>query len=406
MPLNAYKRKNGVYYIRGKHHGRPVDQSARTRVKSVAEAIAEKLEREIFEEVVLGKQPERTFAEAAVGYMETDGERKYLKRILAAPVLLANKQRAAFGAVLLKDIDQELINQVAAHIHPNDADSTRNRQVLTPIAYVLNYASEQPTWGYKAFRMRRPKQPKGRLDWRMPEEIEWWIANSGHVAPLITAYAGTGARASELVHLSWENVSPDAYSFTLWEEDTKAGVARSVTLQRRVREALPSRTAGRVWRNSKGAPWHDYDAINLHLYKVMEAEVERRADREEREAMKTLRSAQRSWKRTKDEQSQARTALRQMVETVRVRTQTPKLHLHALRHTWATWAYAVTRDINFVMEQGGWASEKLALRYIHGATPDLARRVKAHGWEIDARTVDEPVENKSPIVFPEGASNQ
>ena len=405
MPLNAYKRKNGVYYIRGKHHGRSVDQSARTRVKSVAAAIAEKLEREIFEEVVLGKKPERTFAEAAVGYMESGGERKYLKRILACPVVLQNKERRAFGAILLKDIDQEIINQVATQLHADHADSTRNRQVSTPIAYVLNYAAEQPTWGYTAFRMRRPQQPRGRLDWRMPEEIEWWIDKAGHVAPLVIAYAGTGARASEMIYLDWEDVSPDAYSFTLWEEDTKAGVARSVTLQRRVRDALPARGTGRVWRNLRGAPWHDYDAINLHLYKVMEAEVERRADREERESIKTLRGAQRSWKRTKEEQAQASAALRGMIEQVRVRTQTSKLHLHVLRHTWATWAYAVTRDINFVMEQGGWASEKLALRYIHGATPDLAARVKAHGWEIDARTVSEPVGNKSPTAFPIGATN-
>lgn len=404
MPFYAYKRKNGVYYIRGQHHGRSLDRSSRSRVRSVADAIIEKLEREIFEEVVQGKAPERTFAEAALGYMKTMGkDKKYLKRILIAPVRIG-KEQMAFGVVTLKKIDQDVINQVAMHLHPDDANSTRNRQVFTPIASVLNYASEQPSWGYTAFRIRRPEQPKGRIDWRMPEEIEWWLANAEHLAPMLTAYVGTGARATELVQLDWPDVSPDAYSFTLWEDETKSGAARSIVLQRRVRDALPSRGQGRVWRNLKGAPWHDYDAINLHLYKMMEREVERRADTAEREAMRTLRSAQRSWKRTKDEQGAARAALRELVEKVRLRTETPRLHLHVLRHTWATWAYAVTRDLDFVMKYGGWASEKLALRYIHGGTPDLARRVLDHGWEIDARTPVEPAANKSPRNFPDAAA--
>lgn len=404
MPLNPYKRKSGIYYIRGKHHGRSVDQSARTRVRSVADAIVEKLEREIFEEIVLGKKPERTFAEAAVGYLETTGkDKRYLKRILVAPVA-HEKQKMAFGVMLLKNIDQNIINQVAAHLHASDANSTKNRHVFTPIASVLNYASEQPSWGYSAFRLRRPEQPPGRIDWRMPEEIEWWIANSGHVAPMLIGYVGSGARASELVQLDWPDVSPDAYSFTLWEDETKSGAARSVILQRRVRDALPARASGRVWRNLKGAPWHEYDAINLHLYKIMEREVERRADVAERDAIKMLRAAQRSWKRAKDEQSAARAALRDLIERVRARTKTPRLHLHVLRHTWATWAYAVTRDLDFVMKHGGWASEKLALRYIHGGTPDLARRVLDHGWEIDARTSAEPGANKPPTILPDAGA--
>lgn len=381
MPINVYKRPNGIYHLRGKHHGRRIDQSARTRVKSVADAIAEKLERKIFDEEILGKERERTFAEAAIGYMESGGERKYLKRILATPVKL-DKEQMAFGALALKRIDQTVLNQVAALLYPDAKGSTKNRHVFTPISSVLNFASEQPTWNYAGFRIRRPEEPKGRLDWRTPEEIEWWIERAEHVAPIFTAYVGTGARATEQINLDWINVTPAGHAFTLWEDETKAETARTVDLQSRVRAVLPPRSRGKVWRNSRGEPWHDYDAINLHLYKITEREVERAADAEERASIKTLRSAQRSWKRTPEEQSQARAALRQLIETIRVREHVPRIHLHVLRHTWATWAYAVTRDITFVMEQGGWASEKLALRYIHGAKADLAAQVRDHGWEM------------------------
>lgn len=405
MPLNVYKRPSGIYHIRGKHHGRSIDQSARTRIKSVADSIAEKLERQIFDEEVLGKKPARTFAEAAVGYMESGGERPLLKRILACPIVIEG-ERCAFGALKLPLIDQSVINQVAAALYPNDVkQSTITRRVITPICYVLNYAAEQPTWNYAGFRIRRPTQPKGRIDWRMPEEIEWWLKRAAHVTPLLTSYVGTGARASELVFLDWINVSPAGHRFTLWEDETKASTARSVDLQRRVRDVLPDRGHGAVWRNLAGEPWHDYDAINLHLYKITEREVERAVGADERDAIKTLRSATRSWKRTTEEQAQARTALRDLIERRRVEKRIPKLHLHVLRHTWATWAYAVTKDITFVMGQGGWASEKIALRYIHGATRDLAAHVLDHGWEMDPGTAPEPRQNEAPSDLPTAASS-
>jgi integrase len=121
---------------------------------------------------------------------------------------------------------------------------------------------------------------------------------------------------------------------------TKGDYPRGVDLPRRVRDALAERGEGAVFRNSRGEAWHGYDAINLML-------------RRHREARPDLSPA----------------------------------HCHLFRHTWATWAYACTRDLTFVAQSGGWRSLGLLGRYTHAASPDLARAVLSKGWEYSGREI-------------------
>lgn len=323
MPLRLEQYASGIYRIRGSHHGRRVDASAKTRIRADAEKVLEATERKIFDEAVLGKPPERTFAEAAAGYMRGGGEREHLTAILLK-----------IGTRPLKEVTQDVIDDVALALFPKDgaADSTRLRKVYTPISAVMVWASD--AWGLDRRRIRRPSPPQGRVDWRTPAEIEQWLVTLPRLAPLLSAYVGTGARASEMLDLRWKDVSPAAQRMTFWE--TKGGYSRHVDLQGRVRAQLPQRAdpSDLVWLNSRGEPWHGYDAVNLALRKAAKKHA------------------------------------------------LPHLHLHVLRHTWATWAYAVTKDLTFVMGQGGWKSADLAMRYVHAGTDDLAAEVLAHGWTI------------------------
>jgi integrase len=318
MPLSLVKRPNGYFYLRGTHHGVSIRQSAGTRERSAAEAVKEALEREIFERVVLGKQPDRSFAEAAEGYMRSGGEREFM-----APIL------RAIGEMPLKAITQDVIDKTAEKLFPTQKPSTRLRKVYTPISAVMSWAAD--AWGTERRRIRRPSEGPGRVDWRTPDEIEALLA----ICPdplrgLITFYVGTGCRASEALGLDWKDVSLKGHRATFWE--TKGGYSRHVDLQPRVRDALPARTTGPVWLNSRGEAWHAYDAINLRLRAITKS------------------------------------------------AGLPPIHCHVLRHTWATWAYACTRDLTFLMGQGGWKSSELAMRYIHAGTDDLAEAVKARGW--------------------------
>jgi integrase len=378
MPLKLYKRSSGVFYLRGTHHRERVDESTRTRVRADAEAIKEKREREIFDQAVLGIAQQRSFAEAAIDYMESGGERRYLQPILVAWIKVDGRD-VQFGAMLLDDIDQAVLNQLAKVLKPGVSGATINRAVFTPVMSVLNYAKRQrKKFQYLGLSVRRPGVEKVPVDYRQPEEIEWWLERCGQLRAMITAYVGTGARASELIKLECTNVSPDQRSVTLWEKDTKSAVARSVVLQKRVRDCWPHRSKGRVFLNSDGEPWADYRAINTFLWRITEREVRGAADSIDLAELKQLKRLC----RTLPVGQRPVKPYRALVLRVAQEKEVPMLHLHTLRHTWATWSYAVTRDITWVKEQGGWASADLVHRYMHSGTRDLGAVVQAHGWTM------------------------
>ncbi len=95
MPLKLYPRKSGIFHIRGTVQGKRVDESARTRVRSEAEAIRAKLEADLFKRAVYGDKSVATFAEAAVVYMEAGRPNDHIAALLAE-----------IGLTKLSDIDQ------------------------------------------------------------------------------------------------------------------------------------------------------------------------------------------------------------------------------------------------------------------------------------------------------------
>lgn len=326
MPLKLYPRPNGIYHIRGTVQGQRYDQSARTRDRSEAEAIRAHLEAEAFKRAVYGDRAVATFAEAAIGYMKAGGEPDHL------PPLIAK-----LGSKRLADINQMVVDDLAAgrDVKP----STLIRQVYTPVLAVMNFGAQQGLCNRPS--IRKPKVRTSKTDYLTPDEAEAWIAElPPYLAQLVTFYLGTGCRASEAIEMEWSDVSPEAERAVFWR--TKKDYPRGVDLPRRVRSSLPERTEGAVFLNSRGEPWHGYDAVNLML------------------------------RRIREQKARQKIALR-------------RVHLHLLRHTWATWAYACTRDLTFVMQQGGWRSLSILGRYTHAGSPDLARQVLAKGWEFGGR---------------------
>lgn len=406
LQLRPYKHPvSGIYQIRGTYLGKSVDESASTRDESVAWGVIKQREREIYEEVVLQKPRERSFAEAAIGYMKAGGEKKFLPPILSAEFRVEGKKRI-FGELLLKEIDQGVIDDLALLLYPmrdtadkeRAAGATRNRQVYTPVSAVLQYGANQKAWGFSKSKIVRPSADLGRVDWRTPKEIQWWLDRAGPEKAIITGYVGTGARASELVKLDWPDVTPLNHRFTLWEKDTKAGKARGLDLQMRVRGSLPQRPTnglGPVYRNSKGERWTVL-AIEKALGCITVREARAAATELEAEEIATCVHKAASKKFSADVQSQARKRAQDLYETIAARENIPWIHPHIFRHTWATWAYAVTRDLAWLMEQGGWAKPDMALRYTHVGTIDLAEDVLSYGWEIRAGRQERPLALPAP----------
>ena len=282
MPLTVSTRPNGVYYIRGTVQGIRFDQSARTRSRSEAQAIADKLAADAFKRSVFGARTVATFAEAVEGYLNAGGDPTHLDPLIVS-----------LGPKKLADVMQAEVDKLAAKRQA--APATLVRQLYTPVQAVLNFAASDA--GGKLcdpVRFRKPKVRNARTEYLTPEEAEAWIKSlPGYLGRLFVFYLSKGCRASEALNLQWQDVSPEGERVVFWE--TKGGYARSARLGKRARAVLPERGEGFVFRNRRGEPWHGYDAINLMF-------------RRHHEKHPTLRP----------------------------------VHCHLLRHTWATWAYAAT----------------------------------------------------------------
>jgi integrase len=234
MPLKLVPPRQGRspnWTVRGTYLGVSINRSAGTGDKRLARRILRQWAKDI-ESGELGGRTGATFDVAALAYMKAGGERRYL-----APLL------NHFGARPLDRIDQNAVDRAAIDLYPNASPATRNRQVYTPIAAVLRHADP----GH-ALRLRRPKQPRGRVRWIEPAQAHRLIAAaSPKLRPLIVFLLGTGCRIGEAISLDWEKVSLER-SF-VWIGETKNGEPRGVHLPDAVLVELANVTArqGRVF---------------------------------------------------------------------------------------------------------------------------------------------------------------
>lgn len=165
--------------------------------------------------------------------------------------------------------------------------------------------------------------------------------------PTLRALILTGARWGELVKVAWSDVDVDASTITLTAENTKTERERKIPLdpemlatieelrriQARLLGVVPQRNH-RVFRTSTGANWMR-DAANFHRYLHNAMSAGHVAYRDESGAV---------------------------------------LHVHALRHTFATRLLRAGVDIGIVSRLLGHADPALTIRVYQHADVDVLRR--------------------------------
>ena len=157
--------------------------------KRAAEEIRAKREAEILTESIYGRTATTTFAQAALSFLEEDGSRRFVMRVLDH-----------FGTTPLRLIGQETIDTAASKLYPKASTATRNRQVYTPVSAILHHAARKG-WCPRP-TLARPKTARVEVRWLKPEEAERLIAASGeHLRPLVVSWLYTGARAGEALWL-------------------------------------------------------------------------------------------------------------------------------------------------------------------------------------------------------------
>ena len=312
------------WYLRGSVRGIAVDESTGVADRKIAETIRAKREWALIEQSIHGTKATATFLEAAVSYLETGGERRYLKRLIDH-----------FGTTPLTAIDQAAIDRAANILRFEVGPATLNRQVYTPMSAVLKHAHKRGLCELR--RIERPRQPKGRVRWLTPVEADRLIeACSPHLRPLVIFLFYTGARLSEALYLSWREV--DLGSQQVRFLDTKNGTDRGVPLHPRVLAELTRLVGpgGAVFRRPDSQPYCD----------------------------------------SRGSGSPIKTGFKGACRRAGISDFSP----HDCRHTWATWYYAATRDLIGLMELGGWSDERMVLRYAHMNVSHLSASIAALPW--------------------------
>lgn len=346
MPLKLWRRTKGAnWIIRGTVAGKSIWESTGTNQRRLAEAKRQRLEQELLERDALGVAATITFAEAILLYIEAGGEARFLDRII----------RFAGPDTLLKDINNSWIREAARELYPDCAPSTIDRQLVTPVSAIVNMAAEDDLCPPRKFRKRA--KDNARIRWITPEEAEELLgaieALAPHIARPVALMLGGSARSGEALRVTRADLHIPTGE--VWIDQTKTGEPRRLRLPKRALDLvldgeLPEE--GPICLTPKGAPYVMRKSGGGQIAGAF-AKAAKAAGLDPHEV-------------------------------------TP----HVLRHTWATWYFAATKDFGGLMDLGGWKSPAMANRYRKLAPEDLANRLLAHGWNFGRD------EFRGPVVVP------
>lgn len=212
--------KRTIYYISGTYAGHRIRESLGTDRRETAQRLFETKRKEIIAALDAGTDRKLKFATAAAGYIEnSDGEDRFL-----APLI------EEIGETAIANLTSGSVHDVARKLYPNAKPSTRNRQVITPVLAVINWAAER--------RMCAPvlikRFPEGKTA-RRAINRDWVDAFRDKAAEMGHANLGdmelfmftTAARLGDAEGLTWGNVSLDEKTATFL---TKNGDERSAVL--------------------------------------------------------------------------------------------------------------------------------------------------------------------------------
>lgn len=318
MPLRVTRRKStGALTISGTVAGQRVRRRAQTDDPRIAREEAAALEAEILRTAWHGERRSvRTFGQAAQSYLRSAPRSERHKAVIG-------RLLRALGNVPLSTIRQQTaIDLKTRMLRPDAAPGTYVRAVLMPLKAILNHAA---ALGWReAPRFVVPRENPGRTRFLLPDEAEQLLgAAAPHLRPLLLFLLGTGARMSEAIELDWRDLDLAGSRAIFWR--TKSGRRRVASLPPRLVCALsrlPHRE-GSVFRRPDGEPYADRERLYGGHVKTGWAGALRRAKLD------------------------------------------PELTPHDLRHTWASWHYALHKDLLLLKVEGGWSSVALVERYAH-----------------------------------------
>lgn len=336
MPLRVRRRKGtSFFWLVGTIEGRRIRESTGTDNPEHAEIKRAAREAELFKGAIAGVRPTVPFSQAAASYLkaETPG---------VSQTRHVNRLARILGTRPTRDIDQVDCDRARdALCSAAMKKSSIARTVVAPLTAILRHASRRKWCDMPHFEW--PKEEKTTFSFFMPEQAVALIANAApHLKPLFAFMLCTGARTGETLTLDWSDVDLQGHRVILWEHRTKTRSRRVVHLMPgalAALAALPHRE-GRVFRRDDGEPYEYHDGRQGNI-------------------------------RTGFTSAACRAGLPghfKMAPKGRAglaRKFAPEHSPHDFRHTFATWHYAVHKDLLLLKQEVGWSSTAMAERYAH-----------------------------------------
>jgi integrase len=329
---------------------------------------------------VFGARAVVSFARAALSYLEFEARSP-------RTVIDVNRLAQHFGATRLALIDQDAADGAVKALLDLDAKpATKIRTVYMPLTAVLNHAAARKWCDHPKFE--RPTVETSKTRWLTPAEAIALIdCAADHLRPLLTFILCTGARLSEALELDWANVDLPAglahFRDTKNEDDRAAALppAAILALANLLGRKLPDGThekKGPVFLRDDGEPYADRGRLEGGQIGTAWATACKRAGLPGKLKIVERKIKMRARWIAVGRGPAMRHKLRpEYQRTVKLEVFTPQVTPHDLRHTWATWFYALTKDPLLLKAEGGWKSLKMVERYAHlmpsALVPEIAR---------------------------------
>lgn len=216
---------NGWAQIHGTGpNGKRIRRSLKTQDPRRAEAQRAALEASLWRAEVYGEASVITFEQAALAYVEDGGDSRFIVKV-----------SEALSGTLIKDVTPRIVRDAARTAYPDASNATINRQGITPIRAVVNYAHDQGWCApirVKGLPVKKPKRKAVGDDYMNALRPHLPI----NLYALMLFLYTTGRRVGEAVDLTWDNVDLEAGKAYILR--TKNGEAATAALVPELRGIL------------------------------------------------------------------------------------------------------------------------------------------------------------------------
>lgn len=247
-----YRRKDSPYWwIKYTDaSGQTTYESTKTTDNEEAKAFEAKRRLEAYQQKKWGIQPEHTFDELMVRYIQaTEDEMRSPERVGYA----VKRLQPFFTGMMLERLKRA---DISGYIEKRKRDgvvpATINRELDT-LSAAINYARTRWDWEIdNPVSGMSLREPEGRSRWISRSEADVLIreaekvSRSPHLADFIRLALNTGCRKNEMLQLSWDRVDFRENRLFLDSEHTKSGKRRMVPLNEEARKALLGRARFRA----------------------------------------------------------------------------------------------------------------------------------------------------------------